>query len=135
MKIAIIIAAIIIVILIVLFVVISVNSDNDTNTNQNTNKVEVTSFSETENSIMINFYTCELAKHRIDVALGSTTFDIREITDDSCVMYYGAEVENPLWDGTLDMICYVPLGLGEVTFPKTDLGVNFNSIQQYCDQV
>lgn len=85
-----------------------------------------------EDSVKIDFGSCVPDRKRIDVTMGSTTYQIIGLGKNGCVMKYGEEVENPGWDGSLTKACVIPVSEGIRTFKKTDTGVDFTPIAQYC---
>ena len=80
----------------------------------------------------IDFASCQPMTNQIDVALGSTTYQIVGKSGSNCLMNYGGEVENPRWDGKLPNHCKIPLSLGSKSFYAGNMGVDFTSISKYC---
>jgi hypothetical protein len=88
---------------------------------------------EMDDKVFVNFKQCTADRRTIFVSFGSTVIVIRGAEKNgSCSLKYGGEVENPKWNGDLPFDCTVPISLGSIAFPKTQYGVDFSSIQQYC---
>ena len=90
---------------------------------------------ENDNDVTIDFNRCAPETKRIDVAFGSTTFEILGKSEKGCLMNYGGEIENPNWDGFLDKSCVIPFSLGKQRFGRTGMGVDFSSLASYCQSV
>lgn len=86
-----------------------------------------------EGKITINFSSCNQDRIRIDIPFGSITIAVEGKKNDVCRLYYGGEVENPSWDGSLPVVCDVPTELGIVTFERDGFGFSFEQISQYCE--
>lgn len=84
-------------------------------------------------TLELNFLTCEPKQERVYVSLGSSAYQVQGKTGDFCVLRYGGEVENPNWDGKLTTECQIPTSVGLRQFPVKELGVDFSSIRQYCN--
>ena len=82
--------------------------------------------------IEIDFKSCAPRRLRIDVAFGSTTFEIKGRSENGCLMEYGGEVENPNGNELLNNTCVIPFKLGKQRFKKTSVKVDFSSLDQYC---
>lgn len=84
----------------------------------------------------IDFNNCTPRIRRIDLALGSTTYEILGPSNDglSCRFRWGGEVENPMWDGVLRTECLVPRKLGKQKFAIFGGGLNFSPIEKYCHE-
>ena len=85
-------------------------------------------------TIVINFSECKPDTKVIYVAFGSTTYEILSKQENNCLMNYGGEVENPNWDGFLNMSCSIPVELEKQEFKVTDAGVDFSPINKYCKE-
>ncbi|MBN8723888.1 MAG: hypothetical protein J0M03_13210 [Acidobacteria bacterium] len=83
-------------------------------------------------TVVINFAECKPDTKVIYVAFGSTTYEVVSKQKNNCLMNYGGEVENPNWDGFLNMSCSIPVKLGKQEFKVTDAGVDFSPIAKYC---
>ncbi|MBU0707962.1 hypothetical protein KKG41_06345 [Patescibacteria group bacterium] len=133
MKKAFLVALVIIAIALIVFLIIMLSNDEES-ANTSANRNTYTSSANSGDELKINFKSCKVKKRtRIDVALGSTTYEIDGIDNKKCLFNYGNEIEEPDWDGILDTSCQVPVSLGEIKFRVTDLGVNFNAIEDYCE--
>jgi len=97
----------------------------------------IPTLNEEQNSgeITIDFEHCAPETRGVAVAFGSTTYKIVGKVEGDCLMEYGGEVENPLWDGFLDKHCKVPVSLGKQRFSRNNEGVNFYSLEPYCQIV
>jgi len=81
----------------------------------------------------INFSKCESFRDTVSFGFGSTTYEItKSQVNNLCVMRYGTEIENPNWDGSLNITCNIPTNTGTKTFNITDQGIDFSSISSYC---
>lgn len=89
---------------------------------------------ESANSIMIDFINCTPDRKRIDVDFGSTTYEIKGKSGDTCQMDYGGEVENPNGNESLTYTCNIPSAQGIKTFNKAAYGVDFSSLDSYCSK-
>jgi len=89
---------------------------------------------EAKENVSIDFEKCEPDTTKIYVAFGSTTIEVERKREDYCILNYGGEIENPEWDGKLTTSCKVPLELKNQVFKKSNYGVDFSSIQQYCSE-
>ncbi|MFY9225819.1 MAG: hypothetical protein WAQ98_24285 [Blastocatellia bacterium] len=85
-------------------------------------------------TIVINFSECKPDAKVVYVAFGSTTYEILSKQDNNCLMNYGGEIENPEWDGFLNMSCSIPTELGKQEFKVTEAGVDFSPIAKYCKE-
>lgn len=85
-------------------------------------------------TVVINFAECKPDTKVIYVAFGSTTYEVVSKQKNNCLMNYGGEVENPNWDGFLNMSCSIPVKLGKQEFKVTDAGVDFSPIAKYCKE-
>ena len=104
---------------------------NDPATKANTLTSQIT-IAETDAAVTVDFGACQPDSARIYGAQGSTTIQIAEKSGSDCLMDYGREVENPNWDGVLDVHCQVPVSLGKVSFNKNGVGIDLTQIDQYC---
>jgi len=84
--------------------------------------------------VTIDFNQCTQDKMRIDVGFGSTTIVIGGKKGSNCNINYGGEIENPNWDGSLPVTCEIPVNIGKISFSKTNYGVNFSPIENYCSK-
>lgn len=83
--------------------------------------------------VVIDFESCApRERSTVYVDFGSTTYEIIGKSESGCVMKYGGEVENPRWDGFLDKTCTVPFKLGTQRFRRTQVGVDFSTLEEYC---
>ncbi len=87
-----------------------------------------------DKTIVINFSECKPDTKVVYVAFGSTTYEIVSKQENNCLMNYGGEIENPTWDGFLNMSCLIPIELGKQEFKVTDAGVDFSPIAKYCKE-
>lgn len=85
--------------------------------------------------VTVNFGKCTLDIATIFVGFGSTLIEVRGKQGDKCLMYLGGEVENPSYDGRLGTRCEVPISIGKRGFNKSNYGVDFSSIQDYCSLI
>ena len=88
-----------------------------------------------KNQVMIDFSSCEAAEETVFVAFGSTVYNIIGIENEKCIMEFGGEVEDPSWDGSMSYRCMVPKSLGTQIFFKTNYGVDFSGIIEYCTEI
>lgn len=93
---------------------------------------ESRTISEDGGLVTVDFSQCTQDRRRIDVTFGSTTIAVEGKRGSVCRIYYGGEVENPDWDGSLPGTCDVPTSLGKVSFSKTSYSVDLSAIQEYC---
>lgn len=84
--------------------------------------------------ISINFSLCLPNKLRIDTAFGSSSYQITGKQNNNCLINYGSEIENPNSKGELQNHCKIPTSLGIKKFPVGETGVDFSSIQQFCNK-
>jgi hypothetical protein len=82
--------------------------------------------------IEIDFGACTPRRRSVAFPLGSTTIEVAGKAGGRCVMRYGTEIENPMWDGFLDQTCRVPLRAGRVRFMVRDAGVDFSPLKSHC---
>lgn len=127
-------------ILTVLFYTNSCRKDKDdisSNPKSNSNIPVVTSpFPSPEtNDVIIDFDLCVPERKGVAVDFGTTVYEVVGKTEKGCLMKYGGEVENPIWDGFLDKICIIPISLGKQKFSRTSDGLNFSSLMPYCQTV
>lgn len=87
---------------------------------------------DTSETLTVDFSVCQVGRKSVDVAFGSTTYEIIGKKSNTCEINYGGEVENPNWDGKLNTNCLVPTTLGKVKFGTTQYGVDFLPIKNYC---
>ena len=84
----------------------------------------------------IDFAECAPGASSFFGPLGSTTYQIVGPGRHGCVMMYGFEIENPLWNGLLDRICIVPREEGTVSFGNTVAsGPDFSVLDPFCTEV
>jgi hypothetical protein len=83
--------------------------------------------------VKIDFERCVPIRKVVGFAFGSTTYEIAGMENGKCVMRYGTEIENPVWDGFLDKTCKVPVEVGEQSFKVGEGGVDFTSLKSYCE--
>ena len=96
----------------------------------NTNRT----ISKTETTVNINFEQCTPDMEVVYVALGSTHIVIKGKEDNKCIMYYGGEVENPNYNGSMTKRCEIPTDTYQ-QFPKEQIGVDFSEIDKYCSSL
>jgi hypothetical protein len=82
--------------------------------------------------IEIDFGACTPERRLVFFAFGSTTIEVAGKAGGRCVMRYGTEIENPIWDGFLDKTCRVPLQAGRLRFTVRDDGVDFSPLKSHC---
>jgi hypothetical protein len=85
-----------------------------------------------EREVTLDFGRCVPGRKTISFALGSTIYELKKVQRKKCCLRYGTEIENPLWDGSLDTTCIVPRRLGKQKFAITSSGVDFSPIARYC---
>ncbi len=83
-------------------------------------------------SIIMDFSNCSRGSDVIYFFMGSTHFAFEGIKQDSCVFYYGTEIENPNWDRTLPFKCIVPKSLGKKTYFVGGSGIELQELGSYC---
>ena len=82
--------------------------------------------------IEIDFGACAPERRVVGFAYGSTTIEVAGKAEGRCVLRYGTEIENPMWDGFLDKTCRVPLQAGRRRFTVGEAGVDFSPLKSYC---
>jgi hypothetical protein len=87
---------------------------------------------ENQSHVILDFGRCVPERKTISFALGSTTYELKKEQKKTCRLRYGTEIENPLWDGTLDTSCTVPRRIGKRKFVITGQGVDFSPLARYC---
>jgi len=87
---------------------------------------------EDQTHVILDFGSCVPERKGVSFAFGSTTYELKRAQRKTCRLRYGTEIENPLWDGTLDTTCIVPRRLGKQKFVITSEGVDFSSLARYC---
>ncbi|MDO8507225.1 MAG: hypothetical protein Q7S53_01505 [bacterium] len=85
-------------------------------------------------SIVINFANCSKGKDVVYFGFGSTHFSFEGINNDKCVFYYGTEIENPNWDGSLTEKCEVPVSLKEGKYLVNNYGIKMEGLSEYCSK-
>ena len=83
-------------------------------------------------SIIMNFTNCSKGSDTVYFGMGSTHFVFEGIKQNNCVFYYGTEIENPSWDGTLPFKCTVPIGLDKKTYSVGNFGISMKELDAYC---
>jgi hypothetical protein len=87
---------------------------------------------ENQNQVILDFGRCLPESKSVAFALGSTTYELKKEQRKTCRLRYGTEIENPLWDGSLNTSCIVPRRLGKRKFMITSEGVDFSPLARYC---
>ena len=87
---------------------------------------------ENQSHVILDFGRCVPERKTISFAFGSTTYELKKEHKKTCRLRYGTEIENPLWDGTLDRSCTVPRRIGKRKFVITGQGVDFSPLARYC---
>ena len=96
------------------------------------------SFTEHNPTITIDFETCIPTRGGHGAEQGSTVYEVVGKTDDGCLMNYGGEQENPLWDHFLDNSCVVPFSVGKQKFlllKVGGVGIDFRPLNPYCKTI
>ena len=88
---------------------------------------------ENPDHVILDFGRCVPARKTVSFAFGSTTYELRKEQGKKCRLRYGTEIENPLWDGSLDTSCIVPRRVGKRKFVITRAGVDFSPLARYCE--
>ena len=87
--------------------------------------------SNTPDNFYIDFEACNPHTYGIPAGLGSTSYTIIGKEGDVCKLTYSIEIE--MGQGPV-MHCKVPQKLGRLNFPNTDMGLNFSSIKEFCNE-
>lgn len=87
---------------------------------------------EDEETISIDFSSCTQDKRTIWLPMDSVIVEVRRKDNGNCIMNYGSEAEQAKWSKSLPWNCSVPTDQGEMEFVKTNVDINFESIQEYC---
>ena len=87
--------------------------------------------SKNETTVNINFEQCTPDNEVVYVGLGSTHIVIKGKENNKCIMYYGGEVENPRYNGSMSFRCEIPTNTYQ-QFSKEAVGVDFSEIDKYC---
>lgn len=85
--------------------------------------------------VSIDFENCKQCKDVEYVGFGSTHLELIGMLNGKCQMNWGGEIENPNWDGKLVNHCLIPSNLGKLEFDVSNYGVNFSSINKYCELI
>ena len=127
-KIVITLAIIIVVLFIVLIIVVATNNEKNSTSNTDGN---LAAFSQSDSEVVIDFSACPetgFAK----ITTGSDALELMGQDGDNCLMRYGADPDDPNWDGSYERTCEIPISLGQVTFSKQDGEVDYRQIRKYC---
>jgi len=81
--------------------------------------------------VKLDVSSCPAGRDAVYFGLGHTEFLVEGPKNSTCVFRYGIEIEDPDWDGKLNITCRVPTGT-TVSLTVADGGINFSSIRQYC---
>lgn len=82
--------------------------------------------------VIFDFANCSKGSDIVSFGMGSTSFAFEGNKQNMCVFYYGTEIENPNWDGTLPFKCTVPVDLGKKTYSVGNFGISMNELDAYC---
>ena len=83
-------------------------------------------------SIVIDFSKCTRGSDTVYFGLGSAHFAFEGIEGGRCIFYYGGEIENPNWNGSLPFMCKVPTRLNKETYSVKDDGILLEKLEKYC---
>lgn len=82
---------------------------------------------------VLEVQTCQPGRDSIYFGFGHTEFLVTGLKDGNCYFKHGTEIENPEWDGALNVSCKIPIDL-DVQLKVSNAGVDFSSIKSYCSE-
>lgn len=83
-------------------------------------------------TVIFDYSLCTRGSDTVYFPMGSAHFTFMGISNNTCVFYYGGEVENPNWDRVLTHKCQVPVSLGKRTYAVAALGIETEDFSTYC---
>ena len=78
--------------------------------------------------------TCQPGRDAAYFGLGHTEFLVEGKENNQCLFKHGTEIENPRWDGKLNVTCVVPV-TQTINLTVTNQGIDFTPIKQYCSSI
>ena len=85
-----------------------------------------------DQEMALDFKSCNPGTQVTGFGLASFTAQIVGKSRHGCVLLFGQEVDNPLWNGFLSSLCVVPESLGIQKYRVTDMGVDTGPLNPYC---